>query len=69
MTRQDIERDAPVNTTDYIEKTLEELICRHGVARVRADLSVLLPRARWDDWQRLVNITDQIQRRIDRTQQ
>lgn len=57
-----------MSQTDYIEQTLEELIVRHGVARVRADLSALLPKARWADWQRLVNITDNIQRRLQRNE-
>lgn len=52
--------------TDYIEKTLEELISCHGLARVRADLGALLPRGNWNDWQRLANILDNIQRRIER---
>ena len=55
-----------MNQTEYIEKTLEELIVRHGVVRVRADLSALLPRGRWQDWQRLSNIADNIQRRLER---
>lgn len=65
MTRRDIERE--FSATDYIEKTLEQLIVRHGVARVRADLSVLLPKGRLSDWQRLVNITNNIQSRLERT--
>lgn len=56
-----------MTTTDYIEKTLEELIIRHGAARVRADLCALLPLGRWSDWQRLANITNNIQNRLDRT--
>lgn len=52
-----------MTTTDYIEKTLEELVLRHGAARVRADLSA----RGGSDWQRLVNITNNIQRRLERT--
>ena len=52
--------------TDYLEKTLEELIACHGVARVRSNLAALLPRGNWQDWQRLVNLTDNIQRRLQR---
>lgn len=58
-----------MNATDYIEQTLEQLILRHGVARVRADLAALLPKGRLDDWQRLVNITNNIQNRMERTKQ
>jgi hypothetical protein len=46
--------------TDYLEKTLSDLVKRHGAARVQADLAALLPRARWQDWQRLVNLTNLI---------
>lgn len=48
---------------DQVEKTLTELITAHGADRVRQDLNALLPRGRWADWQQLVNITQNIERR------
>jgi len=55
-----------MNATDYVEQTLEGLIRVHGLARVQHDLQILLPRARWQDWQRLSNIAVNINRRLER---
>lgn len=56
-------------TTDYIEQTLEGLVRIHGLARVQRDLERLLPRARWDDWQRLSNIAKNVSNRLQREAQ
>lgn len=57
-----------MNTTDYIEQTLEGLIQAHGIDRVLDDLKCLLPRSNWSDWQRLANIAVNINRRLERQQ-
>lgn len=53
-----------MNTTDYIEQTLEGLVRVHGLARVQEDLKRLLPSARLDDWQRLSNIAVNVNNRL-----
>lgn len=58
-----------MNTTDYIEQTLESLVRVHGLARVQRDLERLLPRARFDDWQRLSNIAANVSNRLQREAQ
>ena len=54
--------------TDYLETTLTALIKQHGASTVQQHLSVLLPRANWQDWQRLANLTAIIAMRMERKQ-
>jgi hypothetical protein len=52
-----------------VEKMLVPLIIEHGLARVLADLEALIPKAKWQDWQRVANIATNIDRRLRREQQ
>jgi hypothetical protein len=46
------------------EPMLEALIRQHGIELVNEHLSKLWPKARFDDWQRVRNIADRINKRM-----
>lgn len=52
-----------------IERMLEPLIREHGLERVRADLAVLMPGTKWQDWQRVDNLAANIASRLQREHQ
>lgn len=49
------------------EQTIEQLIRKHGLKRVRESMSELIAHASWADWQRLDSCITNTVNKIERT--
>jgi hypothetical protein len=52
-----------------VEAMLTPLIREHGLATVREHLEALIPRSKWQDFQRVWNIAGNIDKRLTRQRQ
>ncbi|HEX3818597.1 MAG TPA: hypothetical protein VHW03_09945 [Chthoniobacterales bacterium] len=49
--------------TNEIENAIAQMLEKHGGKKVRAQLSQLIGRSKWSDWQRVANLVDRLEKR------